>query len=127
MENKIINITGSEWKIMQIIWHTPYLTLGEIKKRLDKTVVWDKTTINTLIRRLKGKGVVGAKEERYKQYFALVSEEECLLEEMDSILKRFFYSSPKRLMATLVRHENFSDADLSELEKLLSEIREKSK
>lgn len=127
MINKKINITESEWKVMQIIWCTPYLTLGEIKTRLDETVVWDKTTINTLIRRLKNKGVIGAKEARYNQYYALVSEEECLLDEMDTILKRFFYSSPKRLMATLVKHEDFSDTDLHELEKLLFEIKEKSK
>jgi BlaI family penicillinase repressor len=125
--NKKINITESEWKVMQIIWNTPYLTLGEIKKIMDETIVWDKTTINTLLRRLKNKGVVGAKQARYNQYYALVSEQECLLEEMDSILKRFFYSSPKRLMATLVKHEQFSDSDLSELETLLSEIREKNK
>lgn len=127
MQNGKINITEAEWKVMQIIWHRPYLTLGEIKKRMDETVVWDKTTINTLLRRLKHKGAVGAKQARYNQYFALVSEEECLLEEMDTILKRFFYSSPKRLMATLVKYEHFTDADLSELETLLSEIKEKSK
>jgi BlaI family penicillinase repressor len=127
MENEKINITESEWKVMQVVWHTPYLTLGEIKKRMDETVVWDKTTINTLLRRLKNKGAIGAKQARYSQYYALVSEEECLLEEMDSILKRFFYSSPKKLMSTLVKHEQFSDEDLSELETLLSEIREKNK
>jgi BlaI family penicillinase repressor len=125
MKNKI-NITESEWKIMQIIWNEPYLTLGEIKKRLDKDVVWDKTTINTLIRRLRKKGVVGIKEARYYKYYALVPEEECLQGEIDSILKRFFYSSPNKLIATLIKHQDFDNESLDELEKLIDEIREKN-
>lgn len=120
-----INITESEWKVMQVIWNEPYLTLGEIKKRLDKVIVWDRTTINTLIRRLKKKNVVGVKEARYNQYYALVSEDECLLQEMNSFLDKFFYKSPQKLMATLVKHENFSKEDIEEIEALLLSIKEK--
>ena len=124
--DKKINITESEWKIMQIVWSNPYVSLGEIKKELDKAIIWDRTTVNTLLRRLRNKGVIGVKEERYNKYYALVSEEECLLEEMNSILDRLFYSSPKKLMATLVKHEKFSDEDIDEIKSLLKEIEEKS-
>jgi len=34
MYEKKINITESEWKIMQVIWKAPNLTLAEIKKQL---------------------------------------------------------------------------------------------
>ena len=126
--NKKIKITESEWKIMQEIWDCPYLTLGEIKKRLEeKNIVWDKTTVNTLIRRLKNKKALGAKQERYYKYYPLVSEDECLQNEMDSILKRFFYSSPNKLMATLVKHEDFDAQNLAELEKLIAQIKEQNK
>lgn len=125
MSAEKINITESEWKIMQVIWNEPYLTLGEIKKRLDKFIIWDRTTINTLIRRLKKKGVVGIKEARYNRYFALVSEDECLLHEMNSFLNKFFYKSPQKLMATLVKHESFSKEDIKEIEALLLSIKEK--
>jgi len=126
MKDKV-NITASEWKVMQIIWNEPYLTLGEIKKRLDESVQWDKTTLNTLLRRLRNKGVVGVKEARYYKYYSKLSEDECLMSEMDSILKRFFYSSPNKLMATLVKHEDFDEESLKELEKLITEIKEKNK
>lgn len=127
MQKQKINITESEWKIMQILWCEPYLTLGEIKKRLDETIEWDKTTINTLLRRLKKKQAVAAKEARYSKYYALVSEEACLVQEVDSILKKFFYSSPKRLMATLIKHEDLTQSDIEEMENLLKEIKERSK
>lgn len=124
MYEKKINITESEWKIMQVIWNQPYQTLGEIKKTLDQTVQWDRTTISTLIRRLRQKNVVGVKEARYSQYYPLVSEDECLLGEIDSILSKLFYKSPQKLVATLARHEDFTKEDIKEIEKLLSEIKE---
>ena len=127
MDDKKINITESEWKIMQIIWSNPYSSLGEIKEKLDKIIIWDRTTVNTLLRRLKNKGVIGVKVERYNKYYALVTEEECLLEEMNSILDRLFYSSPKKLMATLVKYEKFSDEDLEEIKNLLNDIEEINK
>ena len=127
MPEKKINITESEWKVMQVIWNEPYLTLGEIKKRLDKTIVWDRTTINTLIRRLKNKHAVGVKDARYSQYYALVTEDDCLLQEMNAILDKFFYRSPRRLMATLVRHEEFTKDDIEAIETLLAAIKEKEK
>jgi BlaI family penicillinase repressor len=121
-----INITESEWKIMQVIWNEPYLTLGNIKNRLDAIIVWDRTTINTLLRRLRKKSVVGVKEMRYNKYYALVSEDECLTQEMGTILSKFFYKSPKRLMTTLVKNENFSKDDIMDIENLLKAIKDDS-
>ena len=124
MYEKKINITESEWKIMQIIWKSPDLTLAQIKNELDKTIVWDRTTISTLLRRLRQKNVVGVKEARSNQYYPLVSEDDCLLGEIDSILSKLFYKSPQKLVATLAKHEDFSKEDIEEIEKLLSEIKE---
>jgi len=123
MEN-MVNITESEWKIMQVIWNEPNLTLGEIKKKLDEQVEWDRTTISTLIRRLRNKNVIGVEQARYSKYYPLVSEDECLLEKIDSILSKLFYKSPQKLVATLAKHENFTKEDIKEIEKLLNEIKE---
>lgn len=123
MSDNKINITESEWKIMQVIWNEPNLTLGDIKKRLDEIILWDRTTISTLLRRLKKKNVVGAIDGRYAKYYALVSENECLLQEINSILDKFFYQSPKKLMATLVKNEKFSDDDIKDIEELLESIK----
>jgi len=125
--NKKYNITESEWKIMQVIWNEPYLTLGEIKKRLDEIVLWDRTTISTLIRRLKKKNILGVEEARFSKYYSLVSEDECLLEEIYSILSRIFYKSPQKLVATLAKHENFNRKEIEQIEKLLNDIKENSK
>ena len=122
----MIKISESEWQIMQILWKEPYLTLGEIKKRLDGTKVLDKTTINTMLRRLKKKEAIGVEEARYSKYYPLVSEDQCLEGEMTSILERMFYKSPKKLVATLVKQESFTQDDIDEIKALLRDIEGKN-
>lgn len=124
-KSKKIDISISEWKVIQILWQHSPQTLGEIAKKLEGKVDWNKTTINTLLRRLMKKNAVSFIEARYYKYYPLVSEQECLKEEMNQILERLFYSSPKKLMAALVENENFTDDDLSELEDLLNNIRKR--
>jgi BlaI family penicillinase repressor len=124
MKNKI-DITESEWLVMQVLWKKSPLTLGEIAKKLDGKADWNKTTINTLLRRLMKKEAVSYKEARFYKYYPLVTERECLKAEMKDILNKFFYSSPQKLMATLVESEDFTQNDITELEKLLNQIKDK--
>ncbi len=123
-KNKI-DITESEWIVMQALWEKSPQTLGEIAKTINNKADWNKTTINTLLRRLMKKEAVSYKEARFYKYYPLVTEKECLKAEMKDILNKFFYSSPQKLMATLVESEDFSKDDISELEKLLKQIKEK--
>lgn len=122
-DSKRIDISTSEWKVMQILWQKSPQTLGEIAKKLEGKVTWNKTTINTLLRRLMKKKAVSFHEARYYKYYPLVTEHECLQDEMKEILDRLFYSSPKKLMVTLVENESFSDSDLSDIESMLKDIR----
>jgi BlaI family penicillinase repressor len=122
-EYKKIDISTSEWKVMQILWDKSPQTLGEISKQLEDKVSWNKTTINTLLRRLVKKQAVSFHEARFFKYYPIVTESECLKEEMKEILDRLFYSSPKKMMVALVENENFNDEDLSEIERMLKDIR----
>jgi BlaI family penicillinase repressor len=122
---KMIDISESEWKVMQVLWKESPQTLGDIASKLEGKVSWDKTTINTLLRRLMKKEAVSFHEARYYKYYPLVTEQECLKAEMNDILRRLFYSSPKKLMATLVQNENFTDDDLNDIENLLKDIKKR--
>lgn len=124
-KTKKVDISDSEWKVMQVLWKESPQTLGEIASKLEGKVSWDKTTINTLLRRLMKKEAVSYHEARYYKYYPIVTEKECLKHEMNDILKRLFYSSPKKLMATLVANENFTENDLSDIEDLLKDIKKR--
>jgi BlaI family penicillinase repressor len=124
-KTKKVDISESEWKVMQVLWKDSPQTLGEIASKLEGRVSWDKTTINTLRRRLMKKKAVSFHEARYYKYYPIVTEEECLKDEMNDILNRLFYSSPKKLMATLVENESFTDKELSDIEDLLQDIKKR--
>ena len=49
--NKEIHIAETEWKVMEILWAKPMLTIGEIKDALADSD-WSDSTIKTLVRRL---------------------------------------------------------------------------
>lgn len=49
--NQNISIAETEWKVMELLWSTPNLTIGEIKAGLSYTG-WSESTIKTLVRRL---------------------------------------------------------------------------
>lgn len=124
--NNKLNISESEWKVMQVLWKQSPLTLGEISKKLGDRVTWNKSTINTLLRRLIKKGAASFDEARYYRYYPLVDEKKCLKEEMNKILEYLFYSSPKKLMVTLIENENFNNDDILQIEELLKSIKEKN-
>ena len=50
MKNEI-NISESEWTVMEYLWNNPMVTITEIRKALSPTG-WSDSTIKTLVRRL---------------------------------------------------------------------------
>lgn len=126
MDIKKIDISDSEWKVMQVLWESKDpLTLGEISNNLGDSVSWNKSTIHTLIRRLIDKGAVNFQEARYFKYYPLVTEKECLNKEVKEIIKSKFYSSPKKLMATLVESEDLTLDDIDEVMDILKGIKKR--
>lgn len=56
MKNEI-NISESEWTVMEYLWNNPMVTITEIRKALSPTG-WSDSTIKTLVRRLVSKNAV---------------------------------------------------------------------
>lgn len=126
MDQTGINISEAEWTIMQTLWtHERPMTLGEITSALDGKTSWSQRTIQTLVRRLTEKGAVGYHEARYFRYYPLVSEKECLKEELHHFMSRLFKDSPGKLMAALVESGELSSDDIEEISAMLESLRAK--
>ncbi|MDR0859054.1 MAG: BlaI/MecI/CopY family transcriptional regulator [Oscillospiraceae bacterium] len=109
------NITGAELEIMQILWREERaLTLAELRDELTRSKLWNKSTVQTLVLRLRDKGVI-APLDKYgpAEYEALVTEDEYLLAEERAVLEKF--GSGKRLAIAMVRNGHLSDSDIDEL------------
>ncbi len=88
---KTSNITPSEWEVMKALWENDYLTAGEIVKEVNKDKDWAKTTINSFIQRLLEKGYVSFKHDnRYREYYALHTEKECVIDRMKTLTKSIY-------------------------------------
>ena len=118
---KEINIAETEWKIMEVLWMSRELTIGEIRAKLHDTG-WSDSTIKTLVRRLCAKGAVTVNENVSPfLYSAAVNELDCKKSETRSFIDKVYHGSLKLLMANLVSDTNITKED----EKKLMEIIER--
>jgi BlaI family penicillinase repressor len=109
------NITDAELEIMRLLWREGRaITLAEIREELLATTQWNKSTIQTLVLRLRNKGVIEHLD-KYgaAQYVPLVSEDEFILAEEKVLLDKF--GSAKKLALAMVRNGHLTDSDIDEL------------
>lgn len=117
------NISEAEWKVMECLWGKSNLTLKEIAESL-KDTDWSYTTIRTLVTRLVEKGVVGADKSSTSnfRYFPIAPEKECRVQEIKSFLTRVFDGSVAMMLSTLVKQEELSKEEISELKKIIDSM-----
>lgn len=121
-----MQISESEWKVMQVLWSGGAMPLGEIIKKLASENEWNGNTIRTLVVRLVEKGAVSAeKQGRNYVYSAISPENECVLKETEHFLGRIFNGSPSRLFAALSSGGKLSDQDISEIETMIQRLKER--
>jgi BlaI family penicillinase repressor len=119
-QSKAPSISSSEWKVMRLLWRKAPQPSYDIIQTLVEEERWHPSTIKTLLGRLTRKKVVGAK--KYKnllQYRPLVSEEDSIHLESQSLLDRLFDGSVKPLLLHFVRRNALTQNDLDELRAIL--------
>lgn len=120
--NQNISIAETEWKVMELLWHTPKLTIGEIKAGLSYTG-WGESTIKTLVRRLVQKEAILADNTSGQfVYIPLVSEEECKRKETRHFLSRIYHGSVKMLMASLASESKLTEEETKELLRMIEKM-----
>ena len=110
-----IKISNSELEVMRVLWQRKQPTkASELHDELEKLKGWTKSTTNTLITRLRDKGIIEPAE-RYgvARYIPLISEDEYILSEEKTLLERF--GSAKKLIMAMVQNKHLTNADIDEL------------
>ena len=119
---KSSTITTSEWEVMKVIWENDFFTAGEIVKELTIEKNWAKTTINSFIQRLVEKGYISFRHTaRYREYYALYTEKQCVVERMNDLTKSIYGST---LNLETKHFEFYGDNDTKYL-KLLEKFADK--
>ena len=121
MKNEI-NISESEWTVMEYLWNNPMVTITEIRKALSPTG-WSDSTIKTLVRRLVSKNAVAINDEAATfRYYPLISQQECRLKETKSFINRVYDGSVSMLVTNLVADSNLTDKETEELLALIEKM-----
>lgn len=119
---KEINISDSEWTVMEYLWDNPMVTITEIRKALSSTG-WSDSTIKTLVRRLVSKNVVAINDEAATfRYYPLLTQQECRLKETKSFINRVYDGSVSMLVTNLAADSNLSERETEELLALIEKM-----
>ena len=119
---KEINISESEWMVMEYLWKNPLTTISEIRKALSSTG-WSDSTIKTLVRRLVSKKAIAINDEgAVFRYYPLISQQECRLKETKSFINRVYDGSVSMLVTNLAADSNLTEKETEELLSLIEKL-----
>ncbi len=122
MDKKLPQIADAEWVIMMVLWKNSPLLNKDIIKSVSENRSWNNKTIETLLRRLVEKGAVGYNQinSKMREYFPLISQEECIRIESESFLKKVYNGSVSTFMEGLIKNKKVSKEELQKLKELIN-------
>ena len=109
-------IADAELEVMRVLWREGRaMPFGEIRAELEEKMGWKKSTIQTLVSRLRDKGVITAHDKYVTMYSANISQEEYAQSEGETFIDRIFDGSAKNFVAALCRSGKLEEGDIDEL------------
>ena len=117
-----MQISDAEWQVMKIIWMQGEQTSSDLIRVLAERFDWSKSTVQTLLARLVEKECLTRKKEGksfvYSALLTLDQSQDLLVKDIkDKVCSRRI----KNLLADLIAECDFTQADLEELEAVISE------
>ncbi len=117
----IPKISDSELEVMRILWREGRpLSFAEIRTELERNTKWSKSTIQTLVVRLREKGAVSSQTNYVTLYEPAVTEQEYILAEGKLFLEKLYKGNAKKLVASLCENGQLSESDIDELKQFFT-------
>ena len=117
-----MQISDAEWQVMKIVWMQGEQTSTDLIRVLAERFDWSKSTVQTLLARLVEKECLTRKKEGksfvYSALLTLDQSRDLLVQDIkDKVCSRRM----KQLVADLIVECDFTQADLKDLEAVISE------
>ena len=117
-----MQISDAEWQVMKIIWMQGEQTSTDLIRVLAERFDWSKSTIQTLLARLVDKECLTRKKEgKFFVYSALLTLDQSRDLLVQDIKDKVCSRRIKNLLADLIMECDFTQADLADLEVVISE------
>ncbi len=127
MDKKIVHLPNSELELMMILWEAGEpVSRAYIDEKLKGRQSWGVTTVLNLLARLADKGFVHCEQQgkgKSNSYSAIISEEEYLEFESQSVLGRLCARSMTRLVTNLYKNKKLDQKELDGLQAFLDEAK----
>ena len=113
-------IHEGEYRFCLIMWAQQPVTGVELVKLCQEQLAWKKSTTYTVIKRLSERGVLKLENGIVT---ALISKEEAEAAEIETFVESKFGGSLPAFVAAFTKHQDLSDSDLDEVQKMIDRIR----
>lgn len=119
MDTEDLQLSGSEWELMKILWDKAPATANQIA---EFTPQWHPKTVRTMLIRLQKKGAIEYEVIDGIQHFKPVYEREyCESSATQSFMQRVFDGALTPMIAHFTRQQKLSDAEKKALIALLQD------
>ena len=120
---ELLQISEAELEVMKVLWLLGEASSSQIVESLSEVKEWKPKTVQTLITRLVSKGAIKAENTNIKAfiYKPLIGEMEYKSQANDSFLKKLYNGSVNLMLASFVKEQKLTKADIEELKKILDE------
>ena len=120
-----INLTNSEWYVLDCLWETSPMTVMELVSALGDRPGWAKSTTITTLRRMEDKGLVLCSVEgRTRHYAPAVRRDQAARRETRSFLDKVYRGSVGLMVSALAEDRALSKAEIDELYEILRKAEE---
>ena len=120
-----INLTNSEWYVMDCLWQRTSMTVMELVGALNQRLGWAKSTTITTLRRMEDKGLILCRTQgRTKHYSPAVSKDRAVRRETRSFLDKVYQGSVGMMVSAMAEDKALSRAEIDELYEILRRAEE---
>ena len=120
-----INLTNSEWYVLDCLWEKSPMTVMELVGALGGRLGWAKSTTITTLRRMEDKGLVLCSVEgRTRHYAPAVRRDQAARRETRSFLDKVYRGSVGLMVSALAEDRALSRAEIDELYEILRKAEE---
>lgn len=117
---EIPKIHEGEYRFCLIMWEHEPVTGVELVKLCQDQLGWKKSTTYTVIKRLCERGVL---QNNNGTITSLVSKDEAQAYEIDELVEKKFEGSLPAFVAAFTKHQNISEEELDEVQRMIDRIR----
>ena len=116
----IPKIPEGEYRFCLIMWEHQPIKAVDLAKLCQERLAWKRTTTYTVIKRLGERGVLKLEN---GMVTSLISKEEAEAAEIETFVESKFGGSLPAFVAAFTKHQDISDSDLDEVQKMIDRIR----